>query len=120
MTNQKMFDKVVNHLLTQNAQSTLQNSECCAYRGHDGLKCAIGCLITNEDYRPDMEGDLEHLILNYSDDSKSISILNLYNEELLFNLQTIHDTIPVKRWADELKNLAKEYELDYNGKLNAD
>jgi hypothetical protein len=53
MTLQETFDKVCVHLLTQLQKSVFLDSNgsmACAYRGPNGLKCAVGCLIPDELY----------------------------------------------------------------------
>lgn len=56
MTNQEIFDTVAVHLLTQNKRATKANcSTTCQYRTSEGLKCAVGCLIPDEKYTPEME-----------------------------------------------------------------
>lgn len=54
MNRQEVFDKVVNHLLTQN-QKSIDESSQCMYRGINGLMCAVGCLIPDEFYNKDLE-----------------------------------------------------------------
>lgn len=46
--NQAIFNQVYTHLLTQNEKCEDENG--CAYRNEQGLKCAVGCLITDEVY----------------------------------------------------------------------
>lgn len=53
MTLQETFDKVVNGLRKQGCRS-LKNGRC-RYRGDNGRKCAVGMVIPDEDYNPDME-----------------------------------------------------------------
>ena len=48
MNTQQIFDKVATHLLTQNARSAAEGS--CLYRSPSGLKCAVGCLISDSVY----------------------------------------------------------------------
>lgn len=58
-TRQEIFNQVAEHLMTQGAQSVIRSKNLeriCAYRGDGGLKCAIGCLIPDDYYSPDMEG----------------------------------------------------------------
>jgi hypothetical protein len=61
MTDQEIFDTVAKHLIAQGKQSLLPqvagDSEYngCAYRGENGTKCAIGCLIPDELYNPIIE-----------------------------------------------------------------
>lgn len=59
MTNvaQEIFDRVAEGLLGQGGPSMSDRfDETCAYRGVDGRKCAIGHLIPDEKYFPDLEG----------------------------------------------------------------
>lgn len=57
ITAQDAFDTVVRHLGSMKERSlraaTSPNS--CAYRGLDGQMCAVGRLIRDEDYRPEMD-----------------------------------------------------------------
>jgi hypothetical protein len=56
-TDQEVFDQVANHLLTQNKRSvSATDNTLCVYRSPDGLKCAAGCLIADDEYDPRMEG----------------------------------------------------------------
>ena len=47
---QEVFDRVARHLLTQRRKSMIERSAgpVCAFRGVDGTKCAIGCLIPDQ------------------------------------------------------------------------
>ena len=54
-TTEEIFEKVKTHLLDQGQQSIDKNGGC-AYRGAEGRKCAIGCLIADEFYSKDLEG----------------------------------------------------------------
>ena len=47
MTEQEAFTKVRDHLLRQKEKCIVNG--LCAYRGENGLKCAIGALISDED-----------------------------------------------------------------------
>lgn len=44
------------HLTKQKARAVLPNGQSCVYRDEDGNKCAIGCLIPDELYTPEVEG----------------------------------------------------------------
>ena len=46
---QELFDKIATHLLTQGARSENSLGKCL-YRGEFGRKCAVGCLISDEEY----------------------------------------------------------------------
>jgi len=49
----KISETIRDHLIKQNAQA-IDNGLCC-YRTDSGLKCAVGCLITDEHYSSNME-----------------------------------------------------------------
>ena len=58
MNNQEIFNRVVIHLRKQGRKSHSSNRlrrDECKYRAPDGLCCAVGCLIDDEHYRPEME-----------------------------------------------------------------
>lgn len=50
----QMSERIRDHLTKQKAQS-LSVRHCCAYRGENGNMCAVGCLITDEAYKPNIE-----------------------------------------------------------------
>ena len=54
MTNQQIFNKVAKHLLKQGRRARDGNG--CAYRGENGTKCAVGCLIPDALYDDRLEG----------------------------------------------------------------
>ena len=113
---QEIFDKVSNHLLTQNRKSITAihgKSEDCAYRGNNGASCAIGCLIPDAAYHPDMEGK------NINDDKVWGAIYPVIGSSigrnrgckklnLLSDLQVIHDEELPEEWTKALQNLANE------------
>lgn len=113
MSKQELFDKVVTHLLTQNEKSTkvISGIEICAYRGNNGLMCAVGCLIPDEIYNEDIEGlravnVIEKYMCNYP--------TYLFYSRFLEELQYVHDSMSVDLWKDELISLAKKEGLQFN------
>lgn len=105
------FQKVKNHLLTQNKKSMDESGSLCRYRGVNGLKCAIGCLIPDEVYYSNLEGCS---FLNIIKQKEIKPFLNHLNIELMHNgkfftlgrkLQYIHDRIDVEFWEWELNAL---------------
>ena len=109
-TNQEAFDKVVTHLVAQGRQS-MNGSLGCRYKGPDGMKCAVGCLLPNT-WRP--EEGLSWLDL--CDNNKNYE--DLANVGLLQNLQEAHDikleyNAPTWRvqWVDHMRKVAKTYKL---------
>lgn len=109
MTDQEVFDRVATHLLTQKRKA--RDSELsCQYRNAEGLKCAVGCLIPDSDYTPKMEGHrVAFLIVNY--DSVRSLFVNI-NPELLYDLQSIHDSQDPAHWRSSLARAARVYKLD--------
>lgn len=109
---QEIFDIVSKHLLTQNTQSVFGGGALCAYRGSQGRKCAIGVLISDEDYKPEMEGMRVSAVLNefsaVADKLKDVSTF------LLGELQRIHDTKLSEQWPEELRAVATRYDLKVN------
>lgn len=112
MNTQGLFDKVVEHLLTQNKRAAASNREC-RYRVRH-LRCAVGCLISDIEYNPNMEGhNVAGLITGKYILPKTQTLFE-DNLSLLTNLQDIHDLSPVETWKEVLKNLADTHELVWN------
>lgn len=110
LTPQQVFDRVVAHLRKQGQRSVISTGAGlptkCVYRGAGGRKCAAGCLIADDEYKPDMEGRLwGELISVYSVTSAHV--------ELIEALQTVHDGVAPKGWEFALRRVANEFALDY-------
>jgi hypothetical protein len=97
MTEQEIFDTVATHLLTQGKRAGVygdpdkdQNPTkfFCQYRAPDNCKCAVGCLIPDNQYIPDMEGqNCEGSKVQYV-----LRVCGLKDHVLLLgSLQNIHD-----------------------------
>jgi hypothetical protein len=100
MNAQEIFDKVATHLIKQGKVSVGEDG-FCAYRGNDGLMCAVGCLIPDDIYHVDMEGANADSLLSYD--------LPSYFEEnidLLLRLQQNHDSCQYGEY-EILKRLEK-------------
>ena len=54
-TLQEIFDTAYLGLAKQGFQTSINDDETCVYRGPDGMKCAIGHCILDNDYRGDMD-----------------------------------------------------------------
>ncbi len=111
-TKQEIFDKVATHLLTQ-LEKSIEDGARCMYRSPDGLKCAIGCLIPDNQYDCDMEGKSVYepaisAVLSKAGYPVDRAIIYLYHD-----LQRIHDVIPVENWRAALKSLAFYYDLEW-------
>ena len=102
-----VIDTVTEHLLKQNARSEESIEGRCLYRGPNGLKCAVGALITDDAYSEainelSVSSDLVQDALEDSgfpvrDDPVLFKILK--------DLQFVHDTEEPNLWARELKRL---------------
>ncbi len=127
MNKQEVFDKVASHLLTQKRLSVNKNnSAICRYKTKKGLKCAIGCLIPDELYDPDIEGRTVNMIISSGEPSEKTlklkSILyqvlggTLLLEDYLFliELQQIHDFIQPSKWKSRLIEFAESHSLQIN------
>lgn len=56
MNHQEIFDRVVDHLARQKAPA-IDDQGNCVLRGEQGRKCAVGALIPDNAYHPNMEFD---------------------------------------------------------------
>lgn len=98
ITQQGIFNKVVKHLIKQGRRAMIASNGNCAYRGLGGTSCAVGCLINDKNYKPDLEGRL----ISYDPSGPSgvrkaveRSIKRSLTEQevsMLRDLQRLHDT----------------------------
>lgn len=126
---QKTFDKIVSHLRKQNATCQAVDEkgvERCLYRGPNGMSCAIGCLIPDDEYSQDLEG-LAPYSLRYEKkytkdylytETKGNIIREIveragYSCEIGVYMQVIHDTYEPKEWEEEFQKVAKDQNLKY-------
>jgi len=102
---QAVFDRVVAASRAQPVQSLNDNAECC-YRGDGDLRCFVGHMIPDKDYRAEMEGRPATKVLGplgFNDDEI----------DLLDALQEIHDGHAPKQWEAQFAETASEYGLVY-------
>jgi hypothetical protein len=131
MDKQAIFDKVTTHLLEQGRPA--MNEHGCAYRGEDGTKCAIGCLIPDDLYMPAFEEKSVNLILRKFDVDKKLSAAlgitpynpnDPYNQsdlKFLERLQLAHDAAQEESspaaiksiWSSRFKIIAEDYGLKF-------
>jgi hypothetical protein len=95
MTKQEIFDTVVRHLKKQGrlAKQFTTDSEGravkqCCYRADNGDKCAVGCLITDDEYNPGME-DMSVTLLQMGD---RLPTRLTPHVDFLETLQAAHDS----------------------------
>lgn len=111
---QEIFDKVVTHLFTQKVKC-VDDKGRCVYR-FNGLSCAAGCLIPDEEYNPSLEGTSINFLINDG------TVLQNYknNSEIIKKLQKIHDFMEtndknefdLKLLSNELIKTAVSYKLN--------
>lgn len=114
---QTVFDKVVKHLLTQKRRS--EGKQGCAYRGEGGDMCAVGCLISDKAYDPEIEG---HSVYNSQvQEALAESGVPTYNKMvfLLADLQYIHDEASISLWKEDLQDLARHHNLTWKDEHEA-
>ncbi len=108
---QEVFDFVVHHLHSQNecSMSDDMDGQCqCAYRGTDGNKCAVGCLMADQHYSPALEGISisGNLTTTYAAVRDSLGYSP--KQSLLRKLQAVHDfRYPDANWPAELLEVAR-------------
>ena len=119
MNDQEIFDKVAAHLIKQGGPARDENNDC-AYRAPNGRTCAVGCLIPDSAYDPDMEG-------RRAADPVVLDVLeSLYpgaDPALFSALQHVHDTTaedPSDNWFDPLHLRSRLVSLAHNFNLSTD
>lgn len=117
MTNKQIYTKVSKHLLKQGKRSEGESGAAgndCLYRSSDGLMCAVGCLIPDDQYYSGLEGqDVDKgmvlgTLRGVIGTRRSSSCRKI---DLLERLQFIHDQVPVEDWAIKLAGLKKDYKF---------
>jgi len=135
-TPQEIFDIVATHLLKQNRRA--KDGFSCRYRGDEGTKCAVGCLIDDQHYNVDMEGcsitEVKDLLnrssivvvedVDYMDLSAQLIVVGLKASgvdceapsvlNLLDVLQNCHDNEKPENWRTELETIARNKHLNFN------
>lgn len=116
LTEQEIFSRVAAHLLLQNKKSFYSPDnvrEICAYRGEGGTKCAVGCLLEDDEYRPYMEDKGVDRLLSLTPDG--FRNFGVQNHNLLCDLQYIHDYMQPVEWKTALGQVAMQYGLQQGG-----
>ena len=137
MNPQEIYNKIKQHLLSQNERSITivpsihddEGYDVCAYRSDDGnLKCAVGALITDDAYSKELEDKSWYnpvvakalvesgvKVKAYSRSSNG-SFIDWVNADpirkLLDTAQHIHDAEEVELWQGYLESLATELGLE--------
>jgi len=105
---QEQFDKMSNGLLEQGERSQTDWGTC-AYRGCNGLKCAVGMIIPDEKYDASMEDNPCSHLMVYP------TLLELgIDLDLAKAMQNVHDMKEPTEWGDEFEKVADQFNLDYS------
>ena len=105
-TAQEAFNQVAKHLLKQGKKSGVERDLKdqpdrieCMYRSPDGLRCAAGCLIGNDEYKEQFEGRSWAGMVAAGHAPKEHSAL-------IRSLQSIHDNNSPSDWPAKLAEVA--------------
>jgi len=118
LSGQEIYNTVLFKLREQKVQSYSHCLEgySCLYRGPNGVKCALGHLINDEEYVPEMEGKSADCLARESFMPKRL----LPYLGLIAGLQTAHDDCMPRStqgsmdlWEQGMKNIAEQFRLVY-------
>lgn len=103
---EQVFNQVAAHLLKQNKRSITTDDQGfvnCQYRSPEGLMCAAGCLMSEEEYHPSFENtSYDGLTFEESGPTSKLKHVKLIQE-----LQALHDGYGPEDWKNELKAIAR-------------
>lgn len=108
-TAQEVYNQVKEHLLTQRKQCA-KGDTGCSYRNDDGLKCAAGALIADEEYLPEMDV-VEEVGTAWCNLIERGLVPSTEHDALITSLQIVHDTEEVHHWETEIMRVAVEHNL---------
>lgn len=126
MDNQEAFNRVVTHLRLQGRQSYEDGGISCRYRSKEGLRCAVGVLLTDEFYDPKFEGcivmEFSHTTPMNMLRSLAIERCRKFNRTLavalpgvslglLMALQKVHDLHHPADWECNFEDVAQKFQL---------
>jgi len=132
MDRQDVLNRVHAHLMAQgvpcgrmeeanNFEGETHSMFKCRYRGDaydmPGLKCAIGALITDEHYYPDMDIEAMPVVAVLDEVYASLGVEHERQGDRFFleALQRVHDKFPPAEWLDRLAAVAAKWELTAPG-----
>jgi hypothetical protein len=128
---QDILDFVATHLQVQGKQASGGTGPTCLYRTRDGLKCALGALLPDENYNP-------HFDINSGEEKLSLVLLALpsniiiaagdvhfshvddVRSEFLTSLQVCHDLAATRPTTREWTNVNEYGGIAYKLRLFAD
>lgn len=93
MDHQATLETVVRHMFKQGVQSG--DGDACFYRGPNGTSCAVGCLIPDDQYDPNMDSQVHATSIGavYKRFKDLPFFKNLTTKDIKFleKLQSVHD-----------------------------
>ncbi len=113
MTEQQLFDTIVNHLRAQGRKSLNEDGKP-AYRGVNGCRCPIGAMLLDNDYSPKMENNTVIQLLGGKLLSKKLIKEWEPHQYFLQRLQYVHDHVDVDMWESNFEWIAREYGLNHS------
>jgi hypothetical protein len=110
-TLQEVFDHVARHLLRQHQRS--RSFDGCVLRAGE-LRCAIGCLISDDVLRqcPPRGDETRECIREAVAKSIGLDFLHPVAVRLLRDLRCVHDFEQVAEWPVALRRVAVEWDFD--------
>jgi hypothetical protein len=112
MNRQQLFNTVLDHLRAQGRRSIGADGQC-RYRGNAGCKCAIGILIPDDRYSPELEGRGAFCIAVRDAAGLNCPASSL---DFLMQLQQLHDKLPDYGFMPALESAAVQFA--YRWELN--
>jgi hypothetical protein len=112
MSTKEIFYKVKNHLLEQGEKSETSPGGDCVLRTKEGLSCAIGCLIPENKYFPELEDcTLEGTELSEAlNHVVGVAPKKVVLKQLLLGvLMRVHDEYDVDEWEYRLERVKEEF-----------
>ncbi len=82
----------------------------CCYRNPDGNKCFVGELIPDELYKPSMER--KSILMVMGDFPEIKTLFKDVNQDLLQDLQSVHDSDVISDWKEKLRWFGLHYKLE--------
>ena len=122
MTNQEAFNRVWQHFVVEKQPRSYVNNDGCCYRGPNGAKCAVGVLIPDELYRPEMEDWSVTSLNSRADEFPTLfgpgGCLAGANIDLLTRIQAAHDSYSIygnpefdRYMGKRLREIAQQFSL---------
>jgi len=119
-SDKEAFLFIQKHLMTQGTDSRDNEGEC-SYRGHDDdghpTMCAVGCLIKDEEYNEQLEGQL----VTSPDVIQSVKMSNplwrmgVECKNMLHFCQRVHDFLHPRNWEEAFNLIDLENDFNHHG-----